>query len=182
MHLTPIKSKILEAMAEESKPTTPKDIAKKVGLNFSSCMMHILGLKKAGYISSPQKGYYQILPLGRENLKPRVSKEVAASLLSRVTPDKAFYFYTGINQYLGLHANSLHEFCEKIKDADTKAVEFHVARKDFERWLESLGDQELAKKIGTIRERATSGEELRRSIYEVTKARYDELASILKTS
>jgi len=101
-------------MAEESQPQKPKDIARKTELNFSSCMMHILGLKKAGYVSSPEKGYYQITNLGKEILEPKASKEVAASLLSPLAPEKAFYFYTGINQYSGRLANSLPDFCEKI--------------------------------------------------------------------
>jgi predicted transcriptional regulator len=182
MRLNPIKTTILEIMAKESQPRKPKDIAKKVGLNFSSCMMHILGLKKAGYVSSPEKGYYEITDLGRETLKPKVSKEVAASLLSPLTPEKAFYFYTGINQYSGMQAQSLPDFCEKIKNADINSVEFHFSRKDFEQWLESIGDRELAKKMGIIRETEAYGEELRRMIYEATRTRCDELMNLSKSS
>jgi len=181
MRLNPIKKTILEVMARESRPRKPKDIAKKIGLNFSSCMMHILGLKKAGYVSSPEKGYYQITALGRKILEPKISKELAASLLSPVAPEKAFYFYNGINQYSGLHATSLLDFCEKIKDADVKSVEFHFFRGDFERWLESIGDQELAKKIGVIREKEASGEELRRLVYEAAKTRCNELINLSKS-
>lgn len=182
MRLNPIKKTILEVMAKESQPRKPKDIAQKVGLNFSSCMMHILGLKKAGYVSSPEKGYYQITNLGREILRPKVSKEVAASLLSPVAPEKAFYFYTGINQYSGLHANSLLDFCEKIKSVDINSVEFHLSRKDFERWLESIGDRELAKRLGIIRETGASGEELRKMVYEAAKTRCDELMNLSGSS
>jgi len=180
MRLNPIKKTILEVMAEESHPRKPKDIARKVELNFSSCMMHILGLKKAGYVSSPEKGYYQITNLGREILEPKVNKEVAASLLGPLAPEKAFYFYTGVNQYLGLLANSLPDFCKKIKNADIKSVEFHLSRKDFERWLESIGDQEQAKKMGIIRETEASGEELRRLVYEAAKTRCDKLMIVSK--
>lgn len=182
MRLNPIKKTILEVMAKESQPRKPKDIAQKVGLNFSSCMMHILGLKKAGYVSSPEKGYYQITNLGREILRPKVSKEVAASLLSPVAPEKAFYFYTGINQYSGLHANSLLDFCEKIKSVDINSVEFHLSRKDFERWLESIGDQELAKRLRIIRETGASGEELRKMVYEAAKTRCNELMNLSGSS
>ena len=178
MRLNPIKKTILEVMAEEIQPRKPKDIAQKVGLNFSSCMMHILGLKKAGYVSSPEKGYYKITDLGRELLKPKVSKEAAASLLSPVAPEKAFYFHTGINKYSGLQANSLPDFCEKLKNADIHSLEFHLSRKDFERWLESIGDLELAKKMGIIRETEVSGEELRRLIYNAIKTRCDVLMTL----
>jgi len=182
MRLNPIKKTILKVMAEESRPRKPKDIARKTELNFSSCMMHILGLKKAGCVSSPEKGYYQITNLGKEILEPKASKEVAASLLSPLAPEKAFYFYTGINQYSGRLANSLPDFCEKIKNADIDSVEFHLSRKDFERWLESIGDQELAKKIGAIRETEASGQELRRLVYEAAKTRCDELMNLSKST
>jgi len=181
MRLTPMKKTILKAMAQESQPRKPKEIAKEVGLSFSSCMMHLLGLKKLGCVSSPEKGYYQITDLGREVLKPKISKEAATFVLNPVASEKAFYFYTGINQYSGLQATSLHDFCNKIKDADIKAIEFHLSRKDFEQWFESIGDQELAKRVGMIREKKVAGEELRRLVYETTKTRYDELITIAKS-
>ncbi len=182
MRLTPIKKSILEVMAKENQPKKPKEIAQKVGLNFSSCMMHILGLKKAGYVSSPEKGYYQITGRGREFLASKVSKEEALSLLSPVAPEKAFYFYTGMNQYSGLQANGILDFCEKIKDIDIRSVEFHLSRKDFERWLESIGDRELAKKLGIIRDAKASGEELRRLVYKTAKTHCDELLNLSKVS
>lgn len=182
MRLNPIKKTILEAMAKESQPRNPKYFATKVGLNFSSCMMHILGLRKAGYVSSPEKGYYQITDLGREALKPKFSKEEAASLLSPLALEKAFHFYTGINQYSGIQANSLIDFCKKIENIDIKSIEFHLSRKDFEQWLQSIGDQELAKKIEIIRETGTSGEELRRKVYQLAKTHCDELIDLSKSS
>ncbi len=175
MRITPIKKTILEELAKESQPKKPKDIAKKLGLNFSSCMMHILGLKKAGYVSSPKRGYYELTDRGTAALKPKSS-------LTQLSPEKGFYFYTGINQYSGLHANSLLDFCEKLKIADPQSVKFHIARRDFERWLESLGDRELARKLGAIREKGASGEELRRLVYEAAKSRCDELNGVLKVS
>ncbi len=180
MRLNPIKKTILEAMAKESQPQKPKDIAKETGLSFSSCMMHILGLKKAGYVASPEKGFYQITNLGKEVLRPTMSREVAASLLHPLTAERAFYFYTGINQYSGLKATSLCDFCEKMKEVEVKSLEFHISRKDFEHWLETIGDHELAKRIGQIREKGASGEELRRVVYEAAKARCEELSTLLK--
>ncbi|MFP3985540.1 MAG: hypothetical protein ACLFU9_06205 [Candidatus Bathyarchaeia archaeon] len=182
MRLNPIKQRILEIMAKESQPKKPKEIARQVGLNFSSCMMHILGLKKAGYVSSPEKGHYQITDLGRQTLKPKASKEVAVAILNPVPTEKTFHFYTGIDQYSGLQATSLCDFCEKIKDVDVKSLEFHLSRKDFEQWLQSIGDQELAEKIGAIRETNASGEELRKLVYKAAKTRCDELINISQLS
>ena len=182
MRLNPIKQRILEAMASEDQPRKPKDIAKKVGLNFSSCMMHILGLKKAGYVSSPAKGYYGITALGRETLKPKMGKEKALFLLSRVASEKAFHFYTGLHKYTGLHANSLCDFCEKVMHADVRSIEFHLSRKDFERWFESLGDRELAVRVGVIREKEVSGENLRKLVYDAVKSHCDELTALSQSS
>lgn len=180
MRLTPIKKTVLEALAKESEPRKPKDIAKKVELNFSSCMMHILGLKKAGYVSSPEKGYYQITDYGREALNLKISKEAAASLLNPVPHEKAFHFYTGIDKYSGLYADSILDFSEKVGKVDIKSIEFHFPRKDFEKWIESIGDQELAKRIGTIHETRASGEELRRQIQKAAQTRCNELMSLTK--
>jgi predicted transcriptional regulator len=182
MRLNPIKQRILEAMANEDQPRTPKDIAKKVGLNFSSCMMHILGLKKAGYVSSPTKGHYEITTLGKETLKPEMGKEEALYLLSPVAPERAFHFYTGLHQYTGMQANSLCDFCEKVKNADVKSIEFHLSRKDFERWFESLGDRELARRVGAIRGKEASGERLRKLVYDAAKSHCDELTALSQSS
>jgi len=182
MHLNPIKKTILEAMIKERQPRKPKYFAAKVGLNFSSCMMHILGLKKAGYVSSPEKGYYQITALGTRILKLRVSKEEATSLLNPVSSEKEFYFHTGINNYSGTHANSLLDFCKKLENVELKSIEFHLFRKDFEQWLKSIGDLELAKKMGIIRKTGTLGEELRRIIHKTAKDRCNELLNLSRTS
>jgi predicted transcriptional regulator len=182
MRINPIKHKILEEMAKDEKPKTPKDIAKVVGLNFSSCMMHLLGLKKAGYISSPDKGHYKITNLGKEILKPGIGREEALFLLSPVAQEKAFHFYIGMNQPTGMHANSLRDFSEKLKHLDIRSIEFHISRKDFEAWVGSLGDHELARTIEEIRGKKVSGEKLRRLVHEAVQARCDELVDLSKPS
>jgi len=182
MRLNPIKHRILEAMASEDQPRKPKDIAKKVGLNFSSCMMHILGLKKSGYVSSPTKGHYEVTALGRETLKPKMGKEEALFLLSPVAPERAFHFYTGLNQYTGIQATSLCDFCEKVKHADVKSIEFHLSRQDFERWFESLGDRDLARRVEAIRGKETSGEKLRKLVYDAAKSHCDELTALSRST
>ncbi|MGB9134863.1 MAG: DUF5752 family protein, partial [Candidatus Bathyarchaeia archaeon] len=87
-----------------------------------------------------------------------------------------------LHQYTGVHANSLCDFCEKVRHVDTKSIEFHFSRKDFERWVESLGDHEMAKRLGSIREKEASGEKLRKLIYEAAKARCDELTTLTESS
>lgn len=179
MRLNPVKRKILEEMALRSQPRRPKEIAEKVGVNFSSCMMHILGLKKAGYVSSPIKGYYKITDLGSDVVDIQVGEGEVASILASFGPDKMFYFYTGVDQYSGMRADSLFDFSEKIKDISITSLEFHLVRGDFERWLKSIGDVKLAKKLAAIREKGVSGEELRSLIYEAVKTRHDVLQESL---
>jgi hypothetical protein len=53
-----------------------------------------------------------------------------------------------------------------------------MPRRDFENWLQHLGDAELAKKMALLREQGGSGEELRKKIYEVTLYRCEELRKL----
>ena len=64
----PIK-KILEVLSESDKPLTSKEIAEKAGLTTRDVGCRIAGLKKKGYIESPEKGKYVITDKGREALK-----------------------------------------------------------------------------------------------------------------
>lgn len=179
MRLTPVKRKILKEMASLNQARRPKQIAERVGVNFSSCMMHILGLKKLGYVSSPMKGHYRITDLGREVVDALVNSDKAASILSHFDPDKTFYFYSGIDHYSGLRADSLLDFSEKIKNISVESLEFHLFRKDFENWVKSIGDIALANKLATIREKGLSGEKLRKLVYGAVKTRYNILQDSL---
>ncbi len=80
-----------------------------------------------------------------------------------------------MGQYLQVFANSLDDFCGKIKTVDVKSVEFHLPRRDFELWFQGLGDLELAEKIGQIRRMSLSGESLRKKVYETVRSRCEEL-------
>jgi hypothetical protein len=63
---------------------------------------------------------------------------------------------------------------------DTKSIEFHLPRKDFELWFLGLGDFELAKRMSAIRKSGLLGEDLRRKVYEVVKSRCEELKSLAR--
>ncbi|MEJ2291974.1 MAG: hypothetical protein P8Y05_09690, partial [Deinococcales bacterium] len=90
----------------------------------------------------------------------------------------AFHFYYGLNQHSGIYADSLKDFVDKIQQVDVKSIEFHVPRKDFELWIRSLGDLELSKKLGLLRMRNLSGENLRKTLYETVNSRCEELAKL----
>ncbi|MEM2912254.1 MAG: DUF5752 family protein [Candidatus Bathyarchaeia archaeon] len=179
MDLNPLKRKILETLWREAKPLKPKEIAQKTGLEFPSCMMHLIGLKRLKHVYTPQKGYYTITNHGKQALGfPKINAKKALEILSPVPTEKAFYFYTGIGKYLGLYATSLQDFCDKIQTINIESLNFHVPRRDFELWLEGLGDIELAKKVSLIREEGVNGEELRKRLYETVKTRCEELKNL----
>jgi hypothetical protein len=191
MSLSDVKRKVLEELLKADKPMKLQDIAEKTGLNVKSSMMHLLLLRKMGYVSMPERNLYSITSLGKQTLSlpkpmvslpkqpvslPKIDKKQAENILRMVPIDKAFHFHTGMGQYLGVYATSLNDFCNKIKTVNAKSIEFHVPRRDFESWIESLGDLELSKRIGAIRVTGLFGENLRQRVYETTKSRYDELS------
>jgi hypothetical protein len=176
MALVETKMKILEKLWEEGRPMNLNEVAQKTGFKVAATNMHLLGLKKTGYVFTPRHGYYVITPLGKEVFGlPKIDKIQAAKILGNVSTDKAFYFYRGIHQYTGVFANSLTDFCDKIQKIDVKSMEFHVQRKDFEQWIQSLGDVELNKRLGLIRNMHVHGEDLRTKVFEAVKRRIDEL-------
>ena len=142
-------------------------------------MGYLLGLIKAKYVSVPQKHYYTITPLGKQALGlPKVDQKFASNILRPVSVENAFHFYYGLNQHSGVYADSLKDFVDKIQQVDVKSIEFHVPRKDFELWIRSLGDLELSKKLGLLRMRNLSGENLRKTLYETINSRCEELAKL----
>jgi hypothetical protein len=174
-----IRGKILGVLWAAGKPMSLEKIAKKIGIVPSSTMGYLLGLIKAKYVFVPQKHYYAITNLGKKALGlPKIDKKVALNILSSLPLEKAFHFHTEINQYLGVHANSLKDFADKIQKIDLKSIEFHLPRRDFELWIRDLGDPELSKKISLIRRASLSGDNLRKEVYETVKSRYEELAKL----
>ena len=179
MGMSEAKKRILSVLSDAGRPVKLQDIAKKTGLSVSSSVMHLLWLEKAGHISTPEKSYYAITESGIGILGlPKIGKKQASHILRELPIEKAFHFYRGIDQYMGVYASSLADFCEKVREINLKSIEFHVPRGDFESWVRGLGDDELAKNIGLIHGMELIGEELRRRVYETVKSRYDELANL----
>ena len=115
MSLSPVKSEILAAMLLLDKPERATHIAKEVGKEFPSVMMHIIGLTRMGYTASPEKGVYALTEKGKEALGiPEINSENAKALLSDMPQDKAFHFYAGLGKPLSLQACGLQDFCDKI--------------------------------------------------------------------
>lgn len=162
------------------RPMGLKEIVKETDLKIRSANMHLLGLRRAGYVFTPEKGSYLLTDSGKEMIGfPRVDEELARKILRKLPPRNAFYFYLDIGKPLGINSDSLDDFCEKIRSINVNSIEFHVARGDFELWVHFLGDVELAKRLRGIKEAGLSGEVLRDKIHEIVKARCEELRKYL---
>ena len=171
-----IRGKILTILWAAGTPITLQQISEKIGLDPSSTRGYLLGLIKAKYVSVPQKNYCAITVEGKQAIGlPQVDTNLAKKILSPLPLEKAFHFCYDIDKYSGVYVDSLKDFVDKIQTIDLKSIEFHIARKDFECWISSLGDMELSKKLGLLRVENLSGEKLRKELYETVKFRYDEL-------
>ena len=179
MSASKIRGKILAGLWAAGKPMAIQEIAEKVGLNSSSTMGYLLGLIKAKYVSVPQKHSYAITNLGKQAIGlPKVDEKMASKILSPLPLERAFHFYYDLNQPMGVHADSLKDFVDKIQNIDLRSIEFHIPRKDFARWIRSLGDIELSKKMELLRMRQLSGENLRNTLSTTVKARCEELTNL----
>ncbi len=179
MGLVEAKMKILETLWAQGAPMRSKDVAKNVGLSVAAATMHLLGLRKSGHVYTPKHGLYAITELGKEAIGlPKVDKAHAAKILGNVSADKGFHFYTGVHQYTHVIAHSLTEFADKLQKIEVKAIDFHISRKDFEHWIRSMGDEELAKKLNLIHKMNLRGEDLRERLHETIKHRIEELKQV----
>ncbi|MEM3640974.1 MAG: DUF5752 family protein [Candidatus Bathyarchaeia archaeon] len=109
-----------------------------------------------------------------------MKEEASAKVLKTVPREKAFYFFTSIGNYTGENASSLKEFMEKINEVNTKSLEFHLYRGDFEKWInEILEDKKLADEISRLRGLNYSGYVLKEQLYTIVAKHYKELISSL---
>lgn len=179
MNLSPNKLEILEDMLLYDKSVKPIQVSKAMGKEFPSVMMHILGLTKMGYVSSPEKGFYAITTGGKKFLGlPEVTKENARTLLVGKLHDKAFHFYEDIDKPLNENAINLQTFNAQLKRIKVQSIEFHMNRGDFEAWFNGIGDLELAKKTAVLKNKNFTGETLRRKLQIMTVNRCIALAKI----
>lgn len=183
MSLSPTKSEILETMLLLDKPERAMSIAKEVGKEFPSVMMHIIGLTRMGYVASPAKGLYTLTEKAKKTLGiPEISEESAKKALADLPQDQSFHFYAGIGKPLGLQANSLQDFCDKILQVNLDSIKFHESRGDFEAWFAGLGDMELARKAALLKAKKVNGEELRSKLRDIVENRCAVLANVAEHS
>jgi len=112
----------------------------------------------------------------------RMSSERASGILREVPPNKAFFFYREIGTPLNVSARSLSEFLGRISTVEPDSLAFHSKRKDFEKWVSMLGDDDLAKRLATVRGARLRDEPLRTKLYDTTKNRVDQLSRLGTTA
>jgi len=179
MSLSQVKQEILETMLLNEKPMKAMAIASVSKKEFPPTMMHLLGLTKMGYVTSPEKGLYVITERGKSVLGvPEITKEKATAILSYAAHERAFNFYVTVGKPLGLHAHNLRDFANKLDKADLASVEFHMQRGDFEAWFKMLGDEELAKKTALLKKKNFVGEDMRKQLRSIVEQRYHALAKL----
>lgn len=173
------KKRVLTKLNEVGAPVTLIELVEKSGLPRGHVLGELSWLTRAGFVGrTPEKpGKFFITDEGKEAIAmPAISKNDAAKILKAVPAEKCFYFHVGMGQYADMMAPNLSEFCEIVKKVDVSSIEFHTFRGDFENWIRDvLDDSVLAGRIAKIKDSGVRGEELRERIYEVAKARYDQL-------
>jgi len=171
-----VKRGILEFLWQANRPVSLRDISEAVNLESRRVNMHLLHLRKKGYVAALDNGSYVLTDLGREALGfPRIDKDLSREILREQPYEKSFHFYSGIGRPLGISSSNLIDLCEKIREIGFDSFEFHFTRGDFERWIMFLGDLELAKRLETIRGRGEVSEEVREKIYNLIRQRCNEL-------
>jgi DNA-binding transcriptional ArsR family regulator len=174
-----IKKRVLHALWETERPVKSRELAKKIGLSTPASTMHLIWLVKAGHVSTPKEGFYTVTEQGKKAIGlPEVDEKQATVILSSVPPELGFHFYNALGEYTGVFASSLEEFSEKLAKVNLRSLKFHVSRGDFEAWIRSLGDAELAKKINLVQTGGLSDEDLRQKILELVQCRCEELKGI----
>lgn len=96
-------------------------------------------------------------------------EEVKGTVL--FTHEKPFYFFTDYGRYTGVLASSITSFLEAIAVVETTSLEFHIYRRDFERWIRDVIQAPLlAEEVAALRKQMVRGEELRSGLIRVVKA------------
>jgi predicted ArsR family transcriptional regulator len=108
-----IRKKILDRLLEAEKPLRSWEIAEKMGISVPSSTMHLLRLIKAGYVSTPQRGYYTITVHGKEKL----GRPTTVSVFRRSLPLLQGHWPTSTSlrkqskRFLRKNPNSRHKVC-----------------------------------------------------------------------
>jgi hypothetical protein len=110
-----------------------------------------------------------------KNLSSKKKHQAVERILRTVPYEEGFNFYIDIDQPIKNTATSLERFAKELEVVDVKAVSFHFKRADFQKWVSKiLEDSVLSRRLDKI-PKDIVGETLRKEIFEIVKARKDEL-------
>jgi alpha-amylase len=106
--------------------------------------------------------------------------ELAARwILRRLPVDRGFSFFYEFARPTGTKIQDLREFAESLKSAPIQTIQYHLERKDFERWLSQvLGDKKLAQNISSLTKEKVVDEKLRKNLAKTVSDRVRELESL----
>ena len=113
--------------------------------------------------------------------KAPMSVDMVQRITRKVTPQEGFRFSRGIGDYTGQVATSLEEFAEMLRTVESKSIDFHMERRDFEKWVLGIfGDEELAQILS--RRMIFQGEKRREELIMAVKNHLEDLRKMPKTA
>ena len=125
----------------------------------------------------------KILPGSK--LWPNTTVEVGTTVdgIVAVPREKSFYFDTGLGHYSGILASSIDEFLGALRIVPLESIEYHIGRRDFEKWTKDvLGSVLLADNIRSLRRGFLKGEELRVQLITVVQEWAERVSSTAEMS
>lgn len=94
-----------------------------------------------------------------------------AGILGTLPFEEGFHFCTEGGKYTGITATSLHEFTEKLQTIDQNSIDFHIQRRDFQKWIaDEFCNKELPKQIDQLSAEKVVDEKLRQELLDTVNA------------
>ena len=154
--------RILKTMSEATNRMDLTMFAHAVNLAPNQAIAQVQELAREGFLHRVGTGY-GLTEKGKNALKISV----------QVSEEKAFHFYVGVDKPLGFNARSIEEFYRMARQVCSDALDFHLYRGDFERWISDVaGDKELAVEIGAFKASELKSEELRKALLKAIDTHY----------
>ncbi|XHH10293.1 MAG: DUF5752 family protein [Candidatus Bathyarchaeia archaeon] len=93
------------------------------------------------------------------------SNSNCTDILCTLPFEEGFHFCLEGGNYTGITATSIHEFTEKLRIIDQNSIDFHMQRKDFQKWIQNeFCDKDLPKQIDEIQKERVASEALRQKL------------------
>ena len=113
-----------------------------------------------------------------DSKEQNISDSKIVKILSTVSYDKGFHFFTNLDQNTGETATSLETFAQKLEIVSADSVKFHFQRKDFQNWIQTtVGDGVLAERINHI-SGELSVEALRSELVKIVQERISQIGRL----